>query len=85
MAPVLADHATTAAAPNLNLTPDEKRVYGDLFKQADPENLRVVTGDAALSFFDKTRLDSRVLGEVGALPPVRAGPFPVVPTDHRQL
>ncbi|PNY26975.1 calcium-binding protein [Tolypocladium capitatum] len=60
----LADHATSAAAPNLNLTPDEKRVYGDLFKQADPENLRVVTGDAALSFFDKTRLDSRVLGEI---------------------
>lgn len=65
-AATLADHATSAAAPNLNLTPDEKRVYGDLFKQADPENLRVVTGDAALSFFDKTRLDSRVLGEVGA-------------------
>ncbi|KAJ6441896.1 54S ribosomal protein L33, mitochondrial [Purpureocillium lavendulum] len=52
------------AAPNLNLTPEEKRVYGDLFKQADPENLRVVTGDAAVSFFDKTRLDSRVLGEI---------------------
>ncbi|RDA82509.1 hypothetical protein CP532_3177, partial [Ophiocordyceps camponoti-leonardi (nom. inval.)] len=52
------------AAANLNLTPEEKRVYGDLFKQADPENLRVVTGDAALGFFDKTRLDSRVLGEI---------------------
>ncbi|XP_044724641.1 cytoskeletal-regulatory complex EF hand domain-containing protein [Hirsutella rhossiliensis] len=56
--------ADSAAASNLNLTPEEKRVYGDLFKQADPENLRVVTGDAALSFFDKTRLDSRVLGEI---------------------
>ncbi|POR37405.1 Putative calcium-binding protein [Tolypocladium paradoxum] len=59
-----ADTGADSAAPNLNLTPDEKRVYGDLFKQADPENLRVVTGDAALSFFDKTRLDSRVLGEI---------------------
>lgn len=59
-------HVPHTAAPNLNLTPEEKRVYGDLFKQADPENLRVVTGDAAVTFFDKTRLDSRVLGEVGA-------------------
>ncbi|PFH58556.1 hypothetical protein XA68_13534 [Ophiocordyceps unilateralis] len=53
-----------STAANLNLSPEEKRVYGDLFKQADPENLRVVTGDAALGFFDKTRLDSRVLGEI---------------------
>ncbi|PHH81951.1 hypothetical protein CDD83_3399 [Cordyceps sp. RAO-2017] len=59
-----AEPAADSATPNLNLTPEEKRVYGDLFKQADPENLRVVTGDAALAFFDKTRLDSRVLGEI---------------------
>ncbi|KJZ80302.1 hypothetical protein HIM_00152 [Hirsutella minnesotensis 3608] len=59
-----ADAGGDSAAANLNLTPEEKRVYGDLFKQADPENLRVVTGDAALGFFDKTRLDSRVLGEI---------------------
>ncbi|RDA92248.1 hypothetical protein CP533_5696 [Ophiocordyceps camponoti-saundersi (nom. inval.)] len=59
-----ADSRTKAAAANLNLSPEEKRVFGDLFKQADPENLRVVTGDAALGFFDKTRLDSRVLGEI---------------------
>ncbi|GJN84947.1 hypothetical protein PLIIFM63780_008511 [Purpureocillium lilacinum] len=59
-----AETGADSAAPNLNLTPEEKRVYGDLFKQADPENLRVVTGDAAVTFFDKTRLDSRVLGEI---------------------
>ncbi|UNI19974.1 hypothetical protein JDV02_006116 [Purpureocillium takamizusanense] len=59
-----AESGADSAAPNLNLTPEEKRVYGDLFKQADPENLRVVTGDAAVTFFDKTRLDSRVLGEI---------------------
>ncbi|ODA82138.1 hypothetical protein RJ55_00644 [Drechmeria coniospora] len=58
------DTGADSASLNLNLTPEEKRVYGDLFKQADPENLRVVTGDAAVSFFDKTRLDSRVLGEI---------------------
>ncbi|KAF4584327.1 EF hand domain protein [Ophiocordyceps camponoti-floridani] len=59
-----AELGAESTAANLNLTPEEKRVYGDLFKQADPENLRVVTGDAALGFFDKTRLDSRVLGEI---------------------
>ncbi|PHH76644.1 hypothetical protein CDD80_1358 [Ophiocordyceps camponoti-rufipedis] len=59
-----AEPGAESTAANLNLTPEEKRVYGDLFKQADPENLRVVTGDAALGFFDKTRLDSRILGEI---------------------
>lgn len=53
------------ALPNLNLTPDEKRVYGQLFKQADTENVGVVTGEIAVKFFEKTRLDSRILGEVG--------------------
>lgn len=71
---VPADVAPLAAASNLNLSPDEKRIYGDLFKQADPENLRVVTGDAALSFFDKTRLDSRVLGEVPSPSPCPTEP-----------
>lgn len=52
------------AAPNLNLTPDEKRVYGQLFRQADTESVGVVTGDIAVKFFEKTRLDSRLLGEV---------------------
>jgi epidermal growth factor receptor substrate 15 len=51
-------------APNLNLTPDEKRVYGQLFRQADTDNVGVVTGDIAVKFFEKTRLDSRILGEV---------------------
>lgn len=54
----------TTAAPNLNLTPDEKRVYGQLFRQADTESVGVVTGDVAVKFFEKTRLDSRLLGEV---------------------
>lgn len=51
-------------APNLNLTPDEKRVYGQLFRLADTDNVGVVTGEIAVKFFEKTRLDSRILGEV---------------------
>jgi hypothetical protein len=52
------------AEPNLNLNPEEKRVYGQLFRQADTANMGVVTGEIAVKFFEKTRLDSRVLGEV---------------------
>lgn len=52
------------AAPNLNLTPDEKRLFGQLFKQADTESVGVVTGEVAVKFFEKTRLEPRVLGEV---------------------
>ncbi|KAG6001559.1 hypothetical protein E4U54_001044, partial [Claviceps lovelessii] len=52
------------APPNLNLSPEEKRVYGQLFRQADTEGVGVVTGDVAVKFFEKTRLDSRILGEI---------------------
>lgn len=54
----------STATPNLNLTPDEKRVYGQLFRQADTDNVGVVTGEIAVKFFETTRLDSRILGEV---------------------
>ncbi|KAK5661312.1 hypothetical protein OQA88_11207 [Cercophora sp. LCS_1] len=58
------DPSVDAGAPNLNLTAEEKRVYGQLFRQADTENVGVVTGEVAVKFFEKTRLDSRVLGEI---------------------
>ena len=48
----------------MNLTPEEKRVFGQLFRQADTENIGVVTGEVAVKFFEKTRLEPRVLGEV---------------------
>lgn len=51
-------------APNLNLSPEEKRIYGQFFRQADTDNVGVVTGEIAVKFFEKTRLDSRILGEV---------------------
>ncbi len=35
-----------------------------MFRQADTDNVGVVTGEIAVKFFEKTRLDSRVLGEV---------------------
>ncbi|TAQ88608.1 hypothetical protein B7494_g3040 [Chlorociboria aeruginascens] len=56
--------ADDPAAPNLNLTPEEKRVFDQLFRQADTENIGVVTGEVAVKFFEKTRLEPRVLGEI---------------------
>lgn len=52
------------AAPNLNLSPEEKRTYGQLFRQADSDSVGVVVGEIAVKFFHKTGLDSRILGEV---------------------
>ena len=50
--------------PKLNLTSEEKRIYGQLFKAADPDGFDVVSGDVAVKFFEKTRLPSDVLGQV---------------------
>ena len=49
--------------PNLNLSPEEKRVFGQLFQQADTDNIGVVTGESAVKFFEKTKLPSTTLGE----------------------
>lgn len=56
--------AADPSAPNLNLSPEEKRIYGQLFRQADTDSVGVVTGEIAVKFFEKTRLDSRILGEI---------------------
>jgi epidermal growth factor receptor substrate 15 len=48
----------------LNLTPEEVRVFGQLFREADSENIGVVTGEVAVTFFERTRLDPQVLGVV---------------------
>ena len=50
--------------PNLHLSPDERRYFGQLFAQADTDKIGVVTGERAVSFFEKTRLPSDVLGEI---------------------
>ena len=57
-----ADH--NSGTPNLNLTAEERRVFGQLFREADTENIGVITGDIAVKFFEKTRLEPRILGEV---------------------
>lgn len=58
-------YALAQRHPNLNLTPEEKRVFYQLFQAADTTNLGVITGEIAVPFFEKTKLPSGVLGEVG--------------------
>ncbi|KAI9814015.1 MAG: hypothetical protein M1827_003479 [Pycnora praestabilis] len=50
--------------PNLNLTAEEKLVFGQLFQAADTENIGVVTGEVAVKFFERTKLAPTVLGEI---------------------
>lgn len=52
---------------SLNLSPEERHVYGQLFRQADPDSVGIVMGDAAVKFFEKTRLNARLLGEIWQL------------------
>jgi hypothetical protein len=53
--------------PSIVLTPEEKSVFGQLFRAADTENIGVVTGELAVKFFEKSGLSPRILGEVGYL------------------
>ncbi|GES58684.1 UBA/TS-N domain protein [Aspergillus terreus] len=54
--------ADNARHPNLNLTPEEKRVFYQLFQVADTTNLGVITGEVAVPFFEKTKLPPETLG-----------------------
>ena len=62
-----ADCVSILEHPNLHLSPDERRLFGQLFSAADTEKISVVTGEVAVKFFEKTRLPPDVLGEVGIL------------------
>lgn len=44
--------------------PEEKRVYGQLLKEADPDGFGAVSGDVAVKFFERTKLPADVLGQV---------------------
>ena len=50
--------------PNLHLSPEERRYFGQLFSAADTDKIGVVTGEVAVKFFEKTRLPPTVLGEI---------------------
>lgn len=45
----------------------ELALVQQLFNQADPQKLGIITGDAALQVFSKTNLPAPTLGEIWAL------------------
>ncbi|KAL8709822.1 MAG: hypothetical protein Q9220_005438 [cf. Caloplaca sp. 1 TL-2023] len=63
----LADKNIDTEHPNLQLSPEERRYFGQLFSSADTDKLGVVTGEVAVKFFEKTRLPPATLGEVGKI------------------
>jgi epidermal growth factor receptor substrate 15 len=48
-------------------SPAELALVQQLFNQADPNKLGIITGDNALQVFSKTNLPSSTLGEIWAL------------------
>ena len=52
--------------PDLHLSPEERRYFGQLFTVADTDKIGVITGEVAVKFFEKTRLPPTALGEVHA-------------------
>lgn len=51
----------------MGLTPDEKKLYSQLFKTLDPENTGIITGEKARTTFEKSGLPPTILGEIWQL------------------
>lgn len=51
----------------MGLTPDEKKLYSQLFKALDPESTGTVTGEKARATFEKSGLSPNILGEIWQL------------------
>ncbi|CBQ69941.1 related to EDE1 protein involved in endocytosis [Sporisorium reilianum SRZ2] len=55
------------AAPPIALSPVERSAFAHLFNLADPERTGIVTGDAAVAFFAKSKLPPATLGQIWAM------------------
>lgn len=51
----------------VGLTPEEKKLYSQLFKALDPEGTGTVTGEKARATFEKSGLPPNILGEIWQL------------------
>ncbi|KAL9026854.1 MAG: hypothetical protein Q9196_004545, partial [Gyalolechia fulgens] len=58
------DRAPDQQHPDLQLSPEERRYFGQLFSVADTDKIGVVTGEVAVKFFEKTKLPPSTLGEI---------------------
>jgi hypothetical protein len=59
--------STGAARPKLNYTPEERSLFGRLFRECDTDGTNVVTGEAAVRMFQRSRISEQVLSEVCSL------------------
>ncbi|KAK9323877.1 hypothetical protein V1517DRAFT_319157 [Lipomyces orientalis] len=57
-------YGQVAPPPRLTLTPEERTIYGQLFKSLDSESLGVVTGEVARTLFERSGLSPLVLGRI---------------------
>ncbi|CAR65527.1 DEHA2C03014p [Debaryomyces hansenii CBS767] len=48
----------------VGLTPEEKKLYSQLFKSLDPEGTGIISGEKARSTFEKSGLPPAILGEI---------------------
>ncbi|ODQ66311.1 hypothetical protein NADFUDRAFT_50228 [Nadsonia fulvescens var. elongata DSM 6958] len=51
----------------ITLTPEERSLFGTLFRQYDTESLGIITGEAARSLFESSGLPPAILGEIWQL------------------
>ncbi|KAH6986654.1 hypothetical protein EDB80DRAFT_590173 [Ilyonectria destructans] len=65
----LVDHRNIDSAVG-TMCPEEKRLYGRLFREADTADLGVITGEAGVKFFENTKLPALTLGEIWQIPDV---------------
>ena len=63
-----ADQNAPDDQPKLNLPAEEKRLFGQLFKQAaDKNDAGIVTGDEGFNLFMRSKLQQDVLGDIWAI------------------
>jgi hypothetical protein len=63
-----ADQNALDDQPKLNLIAEEKRLFGQIFKQAaDKTDTGVVTGDEGFNLFVRSKLPQDILGEIWAI------------------
>lgn len=58
------DASRRSTAGDSFLTTEERHVYAQLYKAADPENKGVITGSEAVAFFAKSNVPPNVLADV---------------------